>query len=220
MSVAVGTVIAASVAAAAISMTSASTLARVSPGGTALSAPDAIARAHAGTALTDPLARAVATARTGAARRLVTAYRAATAETRADLRGSTPGRAGHQRAIQHRPAQQRRAQHRAARRPARPSGTPQQIAMAMLAGYGWSRGQFSCLDYLWTRESGWNPYATNPTSGAYGIPQALPSAKMATAGADWQTNPATQIRWGLGYIKATYGSPCGAWAHETAYGWY
>jgi hypothetical protein len=92
--------------------------------------------------------------------------------------------------------------------------------MAMLAGYGWSSGQFSCLDYLWTRESGWNPYATNPTSGAYGIPQALPSSKMATAGADWQTNPATQIRWGLGYIKATYGSPCGAWAHETAYGWY
>ena len=92
--------------------------------------------------------------------------------------------------------------------------------MAMLPGHGWSSGQFSCLDNLWTRESGWNVYATNPTSGAYGIPQALPGSKMASAGADWQTNPATQIRWGLGYIQATYGSPCGAWAHETAYGWY
>ena len=73
---------------------------------------------------------------------------------------------------------------------------------------------------FWERESGWNPAATNPYSGAYGIPQALPGAKMASAGADWETNAATQIRWGLGYIKDTYGSPCAAWSHETAYGWY
>ena len=100
------------------------------------------------------------------------------------------------------------------------TGSPQQIAMAMLGSFGWSSGQFSCLDALWNRESGWNPYASNAGSGAYGIPQALPGSKMASAGADWQTNPATQIRWGLGYIQATYGSPCGAWGHEQGYGWY
>lgn len=100
------------------------------------------------------------------------------------------------------------------------SGTPQQIAMAMLPSFGWSAGEFSCLNSLWQRESGWNPYAANPSSGAYGIPQALPGSKMASAGADWQTSAATQIRWGLGYIRATYGSPCGAWGHESSYGWY
>lgn len=100
------------------------------------------------------------------------------------------------------------------------TGSPQQIATAMLGSFGWSSDQFSCLDALWNAESGWNTYASNPGSGAYGIPQALPGSKMATAGADWQTDPATQIRWGLGYIQASYGSPCGAWGHEQAYGWY
>jgi hypothetical protein len=102
---------------------------------------------------------------------------------------------------------------------ATPAGSPQQIAMTLLAGYGWG-GQFSCLDSLWNRESGWNPYAQNPSSGAYGIPQALPGAKMASAGPDWQTDAATQIRWGLGYIRSVYGTPCGAWSHEEAVGWY
>lgn len=92
--------------------------------------------------------------------------------------------------------------------------------MSMLAQFGWSSSQFSCLDSLWERESGWNPYAANTSSGAYGIPQALPGSKMASAGADWATDAATQIRWGLGYIKATYGSPCAAWARELAYGSY
>jgi hypothetical protein len=100
------------------------------------------------------------------------------------------------------------------------SGSPQQIAMAMLASFGWSASQFSCLSALWDRESGWNPYAANPSSGAYGIPQALPGSKMAAAGPDWQTDAATQIRWGLGYIKASYGSPCGALGHEESSGWY
>ena len=104
--------------------------------------------------------------------------------------------------------------------PSAPSGSPQQIALGMLGSYGWSSDQFSCLVPLWNQESGWNVEATNPTSGAYGIPQALPGSKMASAGADWQTDAATQIRWGLGYIKGTYGSPCGAWAHEQADGWY
>jgi hypothetical protein len=80
--------------------------------------------------------------------------------------------------------------------------------------------QFTCLDALWSRESGWNVYASNPGSGAYGIPQALPGAKMASAGQNWQTDAATQIRWGLSYIDSMYGSPCGAWSHEEADGWY
>jgi len=101
-----------------------------------------------------------------------------------------------------------------------PAGTPQQIAMDMLSSFGWPSSEFSCLNSLWQRESGWNPYAANPSSGAYGIPQALPGSKMASAGPDWQTSPATQIRWGLGYIQATYGSPCGALGHESSYGWY
>jgi resuscitation-promoting factor RpfB len=86
--------------------------------------------------------------------------------------------------------------------------------------YGWTGGQWNCLDWLWTRESGWSATATNQQSGAYGIPQSLPAAKMAAAGADWQTDPATQIRWGLSYIVETYSTPCGAWAHEETNGWY
>jgi hypothetical protein len=100
------------------------------------------------------------------------------------------------------------------------SGSPQQVAEQMLSQFGWSAGQFSCLQPLWAQESGWSVTAENPSSGAYGIPQALPGSKMASAGADWQTDAATQIRWGLTYIQGTYGSPCGAWAHEQADGWY
>ena len=100
------------------------------------------------------------------------------------------------------------------------SGSPQQIAQAMLASFGWSSGQFSCLDPLWAHESGWSVTAYNAGSGAYGIPQALPGSRMASAGPDWQANAATQIRWGLEYIKGTYGSPCAAWDHEQATGWY
>jgi hypothetical protein len=100
------------------------------------------------------------------------------------------------------------------------SGTPQQIAMSMLGSFGWSSSQFSCLDQLWERESGWNATADNTSSGAYGIPQALPGSKMASAGPDWETSATTQIKWGLGYIKGLYGSPCGAWAHEESSGWY
>ena len=99
------------------------------------------------------------------------------------------------------------------------SGSPQQIAEAMLGSFGWTSGQFACLDPLWAEESGWSVTAENP-SGAYGIPQALPGAKMASAGPDWQTNAATQIEWGLEYIKGTYGSPCAALGHEQATGWY
>lgn len=96
----------------------------------------------------------------------------------------------------------------------------QSIAQGMLASYGWGGDQFSCLVSLWNKESGWNYRAYNSGSGAYGIPQALPGSKMGSAGADWQTNAATQIRWGLGYIGGRYGSPCGAWSHSQSVGWY
>ncbi len=87
----------------------------------------------------------------------------------------------------------------------------QQIAQSKLASYGWDAAQFPCLVDLWNGESGWSWSAANPSSGAYGIPQALPGWKMASAGSDWLTNPATQISWGMGYIKSVYGSPCAAW---------
>jgi hypothetical protein len=104
------------------------------------------------------------------------------------------------------------------RRAAVSYGSPRAIAQAMLADRGWS-SQWGCLDSLWSRESGWRVYASNP-SGAYGIPQALPGSKMASAGSDWRTNPATQIRWGLGYIAASYGGPCAAWHHSQSHNWY
>jgi hypothetical protein len=97
---------------------------------------------------------------------------------------------------------------------------PRTIARALLAEFGFSESQFGCLDSLWERESHWNVYADNPSSSAYGIPQALPGSKMSSAGADWATNPVTQIRWGLGYIEDRYGSPCGAWSHSQGHGWY
>jgi hypothetical protein len=98
--------------------------------------------------------------------------------------------------------------------------TAQSIAYNMMASFGFSpQTYFGCLLDLWDRESGWSYDAEN-ASGAYGIPQALPGSKMASAGPDWQTNPATQIRWGLTYIKQLYGNPCGAWAFEEANGYY
>jgi hypothetical protein len=103
--------------------------------------------------------------------------------------------------------------------PANPSGA-QAIARDMLAQRGWGDDQFGCLVELWNHESGWNVYASNPSSGAYGIPQALPGSKMSTAGADWQTSAATQITWGLGYISDRYGTPCGAWDTFNSQGWY
>ena len=80
--------------------------------------------------------------------------------------------------------------------------------------------QFQCFSNIVNVESSWNYRASNPSSGAYGLVQALPGSKMASAGADWMTNPATQITWGLGYITGRYGSPCGAWAHSQAMNWY
>ena len=104
--------------------------------------------------------------------------------------------------------------------PAPNPGTAQSIAYNMLSSFGWSPSTyFSCLNNIYTRESGWRYNAEN-ASGAYGIPQALPGDKMATAGSDWMTNPATQIRWGLGYIQSRYGDPCSAWSFWEAHGYY
>jgi hypothetical protein len=100
-------------------------------------------------------------------------------------------------------------------------GTAQATAFQMLPSFGFTpqSTEYSCLNNIWTRESGWRWNAEN-ASGAYGIPQALPGDKMASAGADWQTNPTTQIKWGLGYIKERYGTPCNAWSFWQANGFY
>jgi hypothetical protein len=112
----------------------------------------------------------------------------------------------------------------------RDSGMPanERLANQMAAARGWGAGQQACLDKLWDEESAhtWSPTVANPTSGAYGIPQALPPGKLADpaqgGGADWRTSAATQIRWGLHYIDVVYGNPCGAWWHEkhTYPNWY
>ncbi len=97
---------------------------------------------------------------------------------------------------------------------------PRAVARVLVAERGWSDSQFQCLDKLWTKESNWRYTARNPSSGAYGIPQSLPGSKMASAGSDWRTNPTTQIKWGLSYIKSRYGTPCKAWSHSVRTDWY
>jgi hypothetical protein len=108
---------------------------------------------------------------------------------------------------------------KAAKRPHRRL-TPRQIARSLLRHFGWRQRQFKYLNALWNRESSWNVYAYNPYSGAYGVPQAVPGSKMASAGANWRTSARTQVRWGLRYIRSRYGSPRRAWDHELATGWY
>jgi hypothetical protein len=99
--------------------------------------------------------------------------------------------------------------------------TPRQIAWHLLIHrFHWKHWQFKYLDRLWTLESGWNRFATNPFSGAYGIPQALPGNKMAAAGPGWRSNARTQIRWGMRYIHERYRTPYWAWQSERRYGWY
>jgi hypothetical protein len=98
-------------------------------------------------------------------------------------------------------------------------GSPKDIARQLVAARGWSSQQYGCLVTLWDRESGWNVHAAN-ASGAYGIPQAVPGDKMASAGPDWQDSARTQIKWGLGYIADRYDTPCGAWSFWQNNGWY
>lgn len=101
-----------------------------------------------------------------------------------------------------------------------PKDRNKKIALGLVVQRAWSFREFRCLDSLWTRESNWNHRAYNRSSGAYGIPQALPAGKMSGAGHDWRDNPTTQIRWGLRYIQGRYGKPCGAWGHFRSYNWY
>ena len=110
--------------------------------------------------------------------------------------------------------------HRGRRHQGRLNGSPWQIAGSLMPAYHWSSWQFHYLNMLWMRESGWNPFAYNHSSGAYGIPQAVPGDKMASAGANWRTSARTQIIWGMGYIQGRYGNPWNAWQHELRYGWY
>jgi murein DD-endopeptidase MepM/ murein hydrolase activator NlpD len=117
-------------------------------------------------------------------------------------------------------AERKAAAERAARAAERAAVDPRSAAREMLGEYGWGEDQFGCLDSLWNRESNWDHRAENPSSGAFGIPQSLPGNKMASAGADWRTNPLTQIEWGLSYIRDVYGSPCSAWGHSQSTGWY
>lgn len=98
--------------------------------------------------------------------------------------------------------------------------TNKRIALDLVVQRAWSMREFQCLDSLWTRESNWNHRAHNPSSGAYGIPQALPAGKMSGVGSDWRDNPTTQILWGLKYIEGRYGRPCGAWGHFRSHNWY
>jgi hypothetical protein len=98
---------------------------------------------------------------------------------------------------------------------------PREIARQILKNkFGYGADQFACFNNIIMRESMWRVNATNPSSGAYGIPQALPGSKMATVASDWRTNPATQIIWAVGYMDSRYGSPCSAWSFKRAHGWY
>ena len=115
---------------------------------------------------------------------------------------------------------ERKAEERAARSAERAAADPKAIARELVGRHGWGGDQFSCLEQLWEKESRWDHTAQNPSSGAYGIPQALPGSKMASAGSDWQTDPTTQIEWGLGYIAERYGTPCAAWGHSQSANWY
>lgn len=94
------------------------------------------------------------------------------------------------------------------------------LGAKLVASHGWSKAEFKCVDSIFTRESSWRTNAQNKSSGAYGIPQALPAKKLASAGKDWRTNPSTQIKWGLGYIKSRYGTPCKAWSTWQKQHWY
>jgi hypothetical protein len=80
--------------------------------------------------------------------------------------------------------------------------------------------QYSCIDQIFIHESNWNPFDLNKSSGAYGIPQAVPGSKMSTAGADWRTNPVTQVKWGIHYVNGRYGSACSAWSFWKVHRWY
>ena len=145
--------------------------------------------------------------------------RNAAASHEAALKAEAERKAAERRAAE---KKRRAAEKRAARARAAQGGTPSQnraLGMQMCTDRGWSASQCQDLGTLWQKESGWNARAHN-SSGAHGIPQALPGSKMASAGPNWQTNARTQIAWGLGYIESRYGNPSNALAHSHRTGWY
>jgi len=109
---------------------------------------------------------------------------------------------------------------RSSTRPALAKAAPTLAGARSYARSQLSADQYACLSRVVERESGWNPSARNASSGAYGLFQALPGSKMSSAGSDWATNPSTQMRWGISYMRARYGSPCGAWYFWQKNGWY
>ncbi|MFI6779764.1 lytic transglycosylase domain-containing protein [Micromonospora sp. NPDC050276] len=147
------------------------------------------------------------------------------AEYQAKLRAAQAAKEAAERARRAEAAAASRKRERdAANAPAKPFDGPipasceeysgnRKIGCALMIDGGFGIAEFPCLEKLWTKESGWNHKARNSSSGAYGIPQAYPGNKMSAFGADWQTSPATQIKWGLSYIKGRYKTPCGAWTY-------
>jgi hypothetical protein len=140
--------------------------------------------------------------------------RVLTAETETRIQLAVEAAAAHDQAVAERTAAEALA------RANTPEGAKQTAREMAASQYGWNESQFGCLVQLWTKESGWNYQATNASSGAYGIVQAWPAEKLASAGADWKTSAATQIKWGLDYIARGYGTPCAAWGHSQSLNWY
>ncbi|BDZ50111.1 hypothetical protein GCM10025867_23520 [Frondihabitans sucicola] len=137
----------------------------------------------------------------------------------ADQRAAVALQAAQKKAAADRAAAQAKAD--AARQAAAntPAGAQATAKALMASQYGWGSDQYGCLVSLWSKESGWNYKAYNP-SGATGIPQALPGSKMASVASDWSTNATTQVIWGLTYISGSYGTPCAAWSHSQSVNWY
>ncbi|HSA50418.1 MAG TPA: lytic transglycosylase domain-containing protein [Yinghuangia sp.] len=147
------------------------------------------------------------------------AEKAAAEKKAAEARAAAEKAAAEKAAAEKKAAEERAAAEAASRDEERTpvtSGDPKAIARSMIA----SDAQYTCFSNIVSRESGWSVTATNPSSGAYGLMQALPASKYATAGSDWRTNAATQIKWGLNYMNTRYGSPCEAWAFWQENHWY
>ncbi|MGW3153661.1 aggregation-promoting factor C-terminal-like domain-containing protein [Streptomyces sp. NPDC001089] len=176
---------------------------------------------HAATAI-----KAQVSAQAAAHRQALDKARKATEERQAREHAAQAAAAARERARAAQAREARQARQRATRSTQRQQLRTPAAAPATVSGaraYARSRmsaAQYQCLTNVVSRESGWNHRAVNASSGAYGLFQALPGAKMASAGSDWRTNPLTQMRWGLSYIHARYGTPCGAWYFWTKNGWY
>ncbi|MFF3069555.1 transglycosylase SLT domain-containing protein [Kitasatospora sp. NPDC057936] len=204
----VATLVVASAATAALAIPQAGDTAEAATPVAAVSVVDQAAQAPQ-TPQADPAAQAQADA---AAAAQAQAQAAAQAQAEADAKAQADAKAKADADAAASRSQQRQTLSAA---PAAPTGTPQQIAAQLVPA-----GQLQCFSNIVSRESTWNPLAVNASSGAYGLVQALPGSKMASAGSDWRTNPATQIKWGLDYMNSRYGSPCGAWSFWQTHHWY